>query len=260
MSSPRILNIKEFHPDLIPPLSENCLDRKAKEAGGFKMVIIGRPFSGKSFLIRYLLYAKKHIFPVGAVMSTTEGANQFYSKIFPPTFIYDKLNRERMSDFKTRQVLARRHLDNPWGVYIFDDVTDDPTELTKPIFMDFFKNGRQWTMWLIIALQYGLDLKPGIRNCIDGCFIFREPNIKSRQTLFENYAGIVGDFSTFCELMDELTEEYHALYIHNRSTSNKLEDCVYFFKAPTVPDFRFGCQDYWEHSNARYNPEYVETI
>lgn len=256
-SSPSTLYIKEFDPDIIMPNSKTMYD---PNQGGSKIAVIGRPGFGKSFLVRYLLYAKKHIFPVGIVLSGSESSNQFYDKMFPPAFIFNELNEEKLKDFKRRQLIAKKHLENPWAVCILDDVTDDPSVLKKPLFQDYYKEGRHWKMFLILALQYCLDLKPSIRVCIDGAFLFREPSITVRKTLFENYAGIVGNFETFCELMDKLTDDHTALYIHNASTSNKLEDCVFYFKAPAVPDFKFGCQDYWDFSNERYNREYVEPL
>ena len=46
------------------------------------VVLIGKRDTGKSFLCKDILYRHKNI-PVGQVISGTEGANQFYSKIIP---------------------------------------------------------------------------------------------------------------------------------------------------------------------------------
>ena len=50
------------------------------------VVLIGKRDTGKSFLCKDILYHHKGI-PVGQVISGTEGANQFYSKIVPKLFI-----------------------------------------------------------------------------------------------------------------------------------------------------------------------------
>ena len=44
------------------------------------VVLIGKRETGKSFLVKDLLYHHQDI-PVGTVISGTEGANSFYSKI-----------------------------------------------------------------------------------------------------------------------------------------------------------------------------------
>jgi len=257
-SSPKTLYIKELDLDMLPPTSKNMYN---EDQGGLKLVVIGKPGSGKSFLIASLLYEKRDIFPVGQVHSGTEDSNHFYSQIFPSTFVYNKLEEERIKDFKKRQKIARRHLENPWGVILLDDCTDDPSILRKPLFQDMFKNGRHWKMWFILSLQYCMDIRPAIRTSISGTFILRESNIRNRKSLYENYAGIISDFKTFCILMDEITDDYTALYIHNATTSNKLEDCVFWYKARKVPrDFKFGCRDYWAFHSARYNQHYQDPL
>ena len=64
--------IKELDPDIIPPSSRNMYKT---DQGGSKIVVIGKPGSGKTMLITSLLYAKKHIYPIGMVMSGTEDSN-----------------------------------------------------------------------------------------------------------------------------------------------------------------------------------------
>jgi len=79
--------------------------------------------------------------------------------------------------------------------------------------------------------------------------------------LYKNYASVIPDFNTFCELMDQLTDDYCALYIHGTSQTNEWKDCVFYWKAPPVPkDWKFGSADYWDFHNQRFNPAYRETI
>jgi len=116
-------------------------------------------------------------------------------------------------------------------------------------------------MWFILSLQYCLDVKPVIRTNIDGTFILRETNLRNRRALWENYAGVIPDFAMFNDIMDQITNDYTALYIHNATTSNKLEDCIFWYKAKPVPnDFKVGCEEYWDFHNQRYNPNYKDSV
>ena len=218
--------------------------------------------TGKTTLITSLLYAKKHIFPVGMIMSGTEDSNGHYRKMFPSTFVYNKLVEDQVENFVKRQKIAKKHLPNPWAVLLLDDCTDDPKLFNKPLFQGLYKNGRHWKMWYILSLQYCMDVKPVIRTNIDGTFILREPSLKNRRALWENYAGIIPDFGMFCEIMDQITDDYTALYIHNATQSNRLEDCVFWYKAPKdIPNgFRMGCPDFWLFHEQRYDPNYVDPI
>lgn len=210
-------------------------------------------------LITSLLYEKRHIFPVAFIMSGTEDSNGHYKKIVPSTFVYNKLQEKKIEDFVMRQKIAKKHLPNPWAVLLLDDCTDDPKLFNKPLFQGLYKNGRHWKMWFILSLQYCMDIKPVIRTNVDGVFILRETNLRNRKSLWENYAGIVPDFSMFCSIMDQITDNYTALYIHNATTSNSLEDCLFWYKAkPTPPDFRFGAKDLWKFHYNRYDKRYSD--
>ena len=69
-------------------------------------------------------------------------------------------------------------------------------------------------MWYILSLQYCMDIKPVIRTNIDGTFILREPNLKNRRNLWENYAGIIPDFSLFCNILDQITDDSDTVVFH----------------------------------------------
>lgn len=216
--------------------------------------------TGKTTLITSLMYEKSNIFPTALVMSGTEDSNGHYKRIIPSTFVYNKLEEKKIEDFVTRQKIAKKHLTNPWSVILLDDCTDEPKVLNKPIFQGMYKNGRHWKMLFILSLQYCMDIKPVIRTNIDGTFILRESNLRNRKTLWENYAGIIPDFSLFCQIMDVITDDYTALYIHNATQSNRIEDCVFWYKAKKVPsDFKFGSREFWRFHKQRFDENFTES-
>lgn len=72
------VEIKELDLDIIPPITSKMYD--SEYGGGSKIVVIGKPGTGKSTLIKSILYAKKHIFPVAVAMSGSEDSNEAYKK------------------------------------------------------------------------------------------------------------------------------------------------------------------------------------
>ena len=258
------IHIKELDLNTIPPNIDNMYE---EAQGGTKLVFIGKPGTGKSTLIESVLYSKKHIFPMAVAMSGTEDSNGFYGKILPQTFVYNELNEAKIEDFTKRQKLAKKHLKNPWGVLIIDDLTDDPKVFNRPLFHGIFKNGRHWKVMFILSLQYCMDIRPAIRNAIDGTFILRETNLKSRKALWENFAGCIPDFNTFCDIMDGVTGDRTALFINNMIDTGNWVDRIFYYNADWYMadpaksrNFKFGCQDIWDFHSARFNPESVESI
>lgn len=243
-----VIEIKELDLNTIKPSS--------------KIVAIGKPGSGKSTLIASILYNKRDLYPVAQIFSGTESSTGFFKQYIPDIFIYNELDMEAIKSFVHRQQLAKRYLENPYALLVVDDCTDDPKILNRPLFQNLYKNGRHYNMLFILSLQYALDIKPNIRNNIDGTFIFRESNVSTRKKLWENFAGVIPDFKTFCKIMDEITGDYTALYINNQANSNDIKDCVFYYKAPSsVPNRRwFGCEHYRSFNSQRFNPEYVDRI
>lgn len=252
--------IKEFNPDNIAPSTEKFNN---ESQGGSKTVIIGKAGTGKTTLITSLLYAKKHIFPVGLVMSGSESSNHYYSQFFPEIFVFNDYDEDVIKNFIKRQKIAKEHLRNPWAVLLIDDCTDDPKIFNKPLQQNLYKVGRHFKMWYILSLQYAMDIKPSIRVNVDNVFILRETSIKIRKVIWENYASIIPDFSLFCQIMDGLSDNYTALVINNQTTSNNIEDCVFYYKAPhpsTFKKFKFGCKDYRKFHDKRYNNDYTDSF
>lgn len=251
MNQNDVLEIRELDIDIIRPNAESV----KTDLGGSKIVVLGKAGSGKSVLIKALLDAKRDIIPAGVVISGSEDTNGFYSRLFPEVFIYEKFNLAIIDNIHTRQDLAKKHLPNSWCVLIMDDCMDDAKPFNDPIMIGLFKNSRHWNLLSIFANQYVLDFKPAIRTNIDGVFIFREANVTNRDKIYLNFASIIPTKAIFYKLMDELTNDYTCLYIHNQTSSNDWRDCVFYYKAPLLPDYKFGSKYYWAFNDQRYEPE-----
>ena len=54
-------------------------------------------------------------------------------------------------------------------------------------------------------------------------------------------------FESFCQVMDQCTENYECLVISNNAKSNKLEDQIFWYKASSHGPFKLG-SEFWELS------------
>ena len=73
------------------------------------VVLIGKRETGKSFLVKDLLYHHRNI-PIGTVISGTEASNSFYGKMVPSLFIHDEYQPEIINNVLKRQKLFIREM------------------------------------------------------------------------------------------------------------------------------------------------------
>jgi hypothetical protein len=249
---------------------------KPSENKGPVVVLIGKRDTGKSFLVRDLLYYQQDI-PIGTVISGTEEGNGFYEKMVPKLFVHNEYNTAIVENILKRQrtVLKqikkeietyRRSNIDPRAFVILDDCLYDSTWTRDKMMRLLFMNGRHWKVMLVITMQYPLGIPPTLRTNIDYVFILRENYIANRRRIYENYAGMFPTFESFCQVMDQCTENYECLVINNNSKSNKLHDQVFWYKADNHGDFRLGSKEFWELSKGmtdddneeKYDPNNVK--
>jgi hypothetical protein len=233
---------------------------KPNESKGPVVVLIGRRDTGKSFLVKDLLYYQQDI-PIGTVISGTEEGNGFYGKLVPKLFIHNEYNTAIIENIlkRQKQVLKqikkemeqfKRSTIDPRTFVILDDCLYDNTWSRDKLMRLLFMNGRHWKVMLIITMQYPLGIPPTLRTNIDYVFILREPYIANRKRIYENYAGMFPTLESFCQVMDQCTENYECLVINNNAKSNKLQDQVFWYKADAHNDFRLGSKEFWELSKS----------
>jgi len=245
--------INQLDFDIINPNSTNY----TTSIGGSKIVIIGKPGTGKSTLIKYLLYTKSDLIPVGICISGTEESNKFYSNFIPPLYIYNEYDEEIIKRFIMRQKEAiSNKCENPWSFLLIDDCAEDKKIFTSKYQNFLYKNGRHLKFLYILSLQYANDIPPALRTSVDGIFLFRDTNENNLKKIYNNYAGIIPTYDLFKEYMAQVTGDYTALYIDNANQGNgEWSDHVYYFKVPD--DFNnevnIGCHEYKEHSSIRYS-------
>ena len=248
---------------------------KPNESKGPVVVLIGRRDTGKSFLVKDLLFYHQDI-PIGSVVAGTEEGNGFYGKMVPKLFIHNEYNKAIIENILKRQKCVLKQIKKEVEAYkksnidprtfvILDDCLYDATWTKDTMMRLLFMNGRHYKIMLIITMQYPLGVPPTLRTNIDYVFILREPYIANRKRIYENYAGMFPTFESFCQIMDQCTENYECLVINNNVKSNKLTDQVFWYKAENHNDFKLGSKEFWDISKniksddeEKYDPSAVK--
>jgi hypothetical protein len=245
-------NIRKFNVGMI---KDRCaIDSKKSPM----IVIIGKKDTGKSFLVRDILFHTQDAYPIGTVISGTEVANEFFQHMVPSALIHDKYRPEIVTNVIRRQLKLKQDRNrskvggnssvDPRAFLILDDCLYDGSWIKEESTRYVFMNGRHVDLSTMITMQYPLGITPNLRTNVDFVFILRETILGNRRRIYENYAGMFPTFDMFCQFMDQCTENYECLVICNGVQSNRLEDQVFWYKAADHPPFRLCSASLWANN------------
>lgn len=218
-------------------------------------VAIGKKGTGKSTLVEEIMWFQQNI-PVGTIMSATEESNENYSRMAPPLFIYKDFDAEALEKLINRQ----KKMKSMWkqngdtlpfdhrAFLLIDDCMYDKKNFRTPLVRELFMNGRHWDLFVLITIQYLMDITPEVRTNTDYVFALKENIRKNREKMYREFFGLFPSFAVFDELFLEVTQDYRCLVLDNTVPSTRIEDCVFWYKAKKRPPFRLGSQWYWDYS------------
>ena len=129
---------------------------KANENKGPVVVLIGRRDTGKSYLVRDLLFYHQDI-PIGTVISGTEAGNGFYKEHVPKLFIHDEYNTVLIENVLRRQKAVMKQMKkeidtykkttiDPRAFVIMDDCLYDQTWTRDKMMRLLFMNGKMFAV------------------------------------------------------------------------------------------------------------------
>jgi len=225
-------------------------------------IMVGKKGTGKSTLVEDIMWFQQNI-PIGTIMSATEESNEAYSNMAPPLFIYKNFDAEALLKLINRQK-RMKSMYKQNGNYLpfdhrafllMDDCMFDKKNFKGPLVRELFMNGRHWDLFVLITMQYVMDITPEIRSNTDYLFALKENIRKNREKLYNEFFGVFPSFAVFDALFLEVTQDYRCLVLDNTVPSTNLRDCVFWYKAEPREPFKLGSDWYWEYSNKNKKKE-----
>lgn len=258
------LNFKKF--DI-----NNLLFNDKGDFANPKIVMLAKSCSGKSWLIRDIMYHMKDI-PCGSVVCPTEevAEEKFYGNFVPESFIHYELNenilplifrrQEKMMDKNKKRKLKNEKPVDFRTFLIMDDCMADARNWVKdPITLKLFNQGRHYGITFILALQYIMAVSPSLRTNIDFIFLLREDNKNNRKKIYDNFCGdVFPDINCFNKIFTKLTENYSAMVINNRARGTLLTDKIFWYRAKYRDSFTLGIPSYLKFHEENFDPNYKE--
>ena len=233
------------------------IDRRRTSGNGpATCVFIGKRGTGKSTLVADILYHSRKI-PLGIAISATEDGNAFYQNYIPDIFIHTEYKPQIIEQVINRQKqVIKKKEKNPDVFVLLDDCMYDKKMIRDPNIRGIFMNGRHWKIMFMITMQYCMDLPPDLRSNIDYIFVLRENIIQNQEKIYKNFFGIFPTLDMFKEVMNSCTEGYDCLVLDNTSRSNKISECVFWYRAKFGRTFKIGDKSLWKYHNKNYDSNY----
>jgi hypothetical protein len=235
-----LLQLKRFEPESV---ADNAV-----------CLFIGKRGTGKSTCLKDVLFHHRHVH-AGVCMSGTEECNEFWKECVPDTFIFNDYEPKTTRKLIKRQRRARQEGRNPEPIFfIAEDVLYDKRLSHDANIRGVFMNGRHWNILFLVTMQYVLDIPPSMRSNVDFVFAFREHVLANKEKLWRAFYGIFPSYDMFDQVFNACTEGYECLVLDNTRKTNKIEECVFWYKADRREGFRVGSKEYWAFHVMNYNP------
>lgn len=220
----------------------------------FNMVVLGHKHTGKSTLMRDIMYRLHSAgYPRVVVFSGTEEGNDFFQRCVPKAYIHHGMDLEKLKsivDVQRKIISSCKEAETKLGrsanvdtrlVIVMDDLMYKRHMTRTELFGELFMNGRHWKITIILSCQYVMLLDTACRANVDYLFVLREMIPKNRQKIYDNFFGMFARKQEFYRVLDSCTTNYECLVLDNTQPNMAIEKCIYWYKAAIdLPEFLFG--------------------
>ena len=217
------------------------LDPETLKPGGV-YVLQGRRSTGKSVLLKQLLYWMRDKHDLVIAMTPTESTREMLCTMIPPSCVYDGFEvpvLEAIMDTQ-KELIAKGKV--RWVCVVLDDCSYDARAWREKATGAAFRNSRHYNCTLITTAQAVYDLPPSLRQQTDVLFALRDPIQQSRKKLWLAYFGMM-NFKDFVAAFEACTADFGAICLDQTVPTSDVTSCVFHTRAnATVPAFR-ACRD-----------------
>jgi hypothetical protein len=205
-------------------------------------MIIGKSNTGKSTLELYILYLIRRMYDVMIAFCPTPEMREKLELIGDIAHVGDEYDEVVVRNVLETGRLLKNNGTPRSFLITMDDCGFDKKVFTSKTFRELTKTGRNLgPIGLLILIQYCMDMTKDNRSQIDVIMVLADNSVKNRESLYDQFFGMFPDKHTFDDAMVKVTDNFGVLVLDNTVRSNKIEDCVFAFKAKLpIPRFHMG--------------------
>jgi hypothetical protein len=245
-----------------------------------RMIIVGKPGTGKTVAAVDVMSYIRDI-PDGIVMSPTERYNGTWGGHVPPIALYNEYSaaavlkvierqekiwnseyRRKLDEAKERgEYVDRSTITIPPVFIIADDCMAEGAITRDKAITTIFMNGRHIKIFLLIMVQWLMDMPINKRQLVDYLLVCKEDSPPSLIRLYDNFfANYFPNYEAFVQVHRQVTQDHGVLVLDRTSPSDKFEDHIFAWKAREHSkdprgSFKIGTQEWWDHSESAYSEQ-----
>lgn len=199
-------------------------------------LIIGKRGSGKSILLRDILFNYRKNIDFALAMTQTVPTRNMLRKHIPKPYVrlggYDDTTGQRFLEVCCRISTEKKHQPRHMALVLDDCMGSDSGRFLKgKTITDLCLNGRHYNTCLIVTTQYALMVPPAVRANCDYVFVLAETSVIVRKKIYQQFFGVIGSFAEFEQYFKVATQDHSALVLDATKGSNDIQDCVFWYKA-----------------------------
>lgn len=200
------------------------------------VIICGYQGSGKSHLIRYIMYQNRKKFDWGIVFSNTEFVGTSFNYI-DPRFVHSQFNETALVKMKEIHEGLVRGGKKPSGFVIFDDCLFG-TQWKNKEFLSLMTQLRHYGITCILSCQYPQSIPPVFRANAFQVAMFYTQARPALKAMYESYGQMFDNLNDFKKFLNDNTGDHGFVMYNARANDPTIESRYQVMKCPAeIPDF-----------------------
>ena len=202
------------------------------------IIINGTQGSGKSWLIKYMMYKLRKKFSYGLVFTNTFFDNKPF-KYIPDLFVHPEYDEEKLIALMDLQAKLVEKGNIKEAFVIFDDCMDDPGQFKSLALKRLTTQCRHYHITVIFSTQYCNHLPARMRTNAMEIIIFSTDAKVALEALYNSYGQKFENYNDFKKYVMENTGNHKFIYYKKKSEEKDLNKLYPVMMAPAkIPNFK----------------------